>query len=116
MVPQNTMIHIISNPAYRKPSLVSYPFLTQPKNIITEQRKTYIQVSFQLLHTLPHFSPHFRTCLEPSTVPDNNPQTSLFTTRDRPTSNNLRQLTNKFHLLSSSLRNVPTIGQAGRFM
>ncbi|RPA99784.1 hypothetical protein L873DRAFT_1806312 [Choiromyces venosus 120613-1] len=103
------MIHIISSPAYRIPSLVSYPFLTQPKNIINEQRKTYIQVSSQHLHTCshfsphfhtcPHFSPHFRTCPEPSTMPDNNPQTSLIITSDPPSSNNLRQLTNKFHLL-----------------
>ncbi|RPA92504.1 hypothetical protein L873DRAFT_1817492 [Choiromyces venosus 120613-1] len=96
------------------PPLVSYQFFAQPKNIITEQRKTYIQVSFQHLHTCLHFSPHFHTCPEPSTMPDHNPQTSLITTSDPPTSNNLQQLTNKFHLLSSSLRNVP-IGQAGRF-
>ncbi|RPA94029.1 hypothetical protein L873DRAFT_1814942 [Choiromyces venosus 120613-1] len=70
MIPENTMIHIISNTAYRIPSL---------------------------------------------TTADNNPQTFLFTTSDSPTSNNLRQLTNKFHLLSSSLRNVPTIDLAGRF-
>ncbi|RPB02740.1 hypothetical protein L873DRAFT_1801753 [Choiromyces venosus 120613-1] len=69
-----------------------------------------------LVHTCPHFSPHFRTCPEPSTMPDNNPETSLITTSEPPTSNNLRQLTNKFHLLSSRLCNVPTIGQAGRFM
>ncbi|RPA94034.1 hypothetical protein L873DRAFT_1814949, partial [Choiromyces venosus 120613-1] len=72
--------------------------------------------SSQHLHTCPQFSPHFRTCPEPSTMPDNTPQTSLITTSDPPTSNNLRQLTHKFHLLSSGLRNVPTIGQAGRLM
>ncbi|RPA95484.1 hypothetical protein L873DRAFT_1812806, partial [Choiromyces venosus 120613-1] len=105
--PENTMIHIISNPAYQIPSLVSCPFLTQPRNVINEQRKTYIQVSSQHLHTCPHFSQHFRTCPEPS-MPDNNPQTSLITTSDPPSSNNLRQHTNKFHLLSSSLRNFPT--------
>ncbi|RPA97202.1 hypothetical protein L873DRAFT_1809998 [Choiromyces venosus 120613-1] len=102
------MIHIISNPASRIPSLVSYQFLTQPKNIINEQRKTYVQVSSQHFHTCPHFSPHFRTCPEPSTMPDNNPQTSFITTSNPPSSNKLQQLTNKFHLLSSSLRNVPT--------
>ncbi|RPB02774.1 hypothetical protein L873DRAFT_1801801 [Choiromyces venosus 120613-1] len=103
MIPVNTMIHMISNPAYRIPSLVSYP-------------KTYIQVSSQHLRTCPDFSPHFPTCPEPSTMPDNNPQTSLITTSDPPTSNNLWKLTNKFHLVSSSLRNVPTTGHAGRFM
>ncbi|RPA98680.1 hypothetical protein L873DRAFT_1807684 [Choiromyces venosus 120613-1] len=92
------MIHIISNPASRIPSLVSY-------------QKTYVQVSSQHFHTCPHFSPHFRTCPEPSTMPDNNPQTSLITTSDPPSSNNLRQLTNKFHLLSISLRNNSRSGK-----
>ncbi|RPA91979.1 hypothetical protein L873DRAFT_1818455 [Choiromyces venosus 120613-1] len=47
---------------------------------------------------------------------DNNPQTSLITTSDPSSSNNLRQLTNKFHHLSSKLRNVPTniiVGKSG---
>ncbi|RPB01066.1 hypothetical protein L873DRAFT_731257 [Choiromyces venosus 120613-1] len=61
------------------PSLVTYQFPFQPKNI-NQQRKTYIQAPFRLFLTCPHFSPPVHTSPGPPQGPDNNPQTLLITT------------------------------------